>query len=239
MKRKINKKDKKQKLKQETEGSILQFLKPRNSTLTEKENLNENEDIKSKTEEEEEEENSETFSSNTIQKKTIKISLPLQGRQNFFQENQNKEIQNQQKIHIPIKIKSEKNENSKKKIIINEIFIEEFLKNFSFFNLEIEKNLKIFNQKINNKIFSKKNFTDFNNNIDLFVIKFFLQIEEIFIFVPNFLSNSKMEDLKEIENKKHLFKLFEGFDNNINFLNYQPISSKEVKKKLLKFFLFF
>jgi hypothetical protein len=243
MKRKNNKKYKNQK--QETEGSILQFLKPKNSLLIAKENLNENEDLKNKTEEEEEE-NSETFSSNTTSKKNIKITIPIKRRQNIFQENnedqneqklQNKQIpKNQLNLH---KIKKETNENSKKKIILNENFIEEFLKNFSFFNEEIEKNLKFFNEKNNNKIFSKKNFSNCNDNLNLFVIKFFLHIEEIFIFVPNFLSNSKMEDLKEIENKKHLFKLFEGFNNDNNFLNYQPISSKEVKKNYIHYLFFF
>ena len=222
MKRKTDRKrtNKKEKDLIKPEGSILQFLKPKISVETE--SLYE-EDIKSKSEENE---NSELNSCNSFRKNIIKIPL----RQNIFPENQN--LQNFQNLQ---KIKRDTNENYKKKIIINENFIKEFLENFSFFSEKIEKDLKNFDEKNNKKIFSKENFTKFSANIDLFVIKFFLQIEEIFIFVPNFLSNSKMEieDLKEIE--KHLFKLFEGFDNSNNYLNYQPIASKEVKK----FFIFF
>jgi hypothetical protein len=243
--KKTNKKDKTNKTNKiinPEEGSILHFLKPKNSlekikekeNQNQKENENEKEDYKYKTEIEE---NSDTQSSNS--NKINKIKIPIKFlmpinfninslNQNSFSLQQEKffNSKNQQQ-----KIKREKNEDSKRKIIINENFIEEFLNNFSLFNETIKKKLKFFNENYNYKIFSEKNYNVFNKNLNLFLIKFFLQIEEIFIFVPNFLSNSKMEDIKdkEFEKKKHLFKLLENFDSSDCYLNYQPITKNEVK----------
>lgn len=193
--------------------SILQFLKPKNS---------ENSEI-SITEDE----------NKSFKSASNSLNLTFDNKNPKRQFNFNfKSTENSQ---IPFGFKNkETNEDYKRKIIINEFFIEEFLKNLSPCIKEIEKNLKNFDDKKNLKIFSKKNFGDFRRNIDLFVIKFFLQIEEIFIFVPKFLSNEKLEDLKEIETEKHLFKLFEGFDKMDNYMNYQPITGKEVINYLTK-----
>jgi len=61
------------------------------------------------------------------------------------------------------------------------------------------------------------------------ITKFFLHIEEYFLYVPNMLSNLKIEDLCLVKDQKHKIKLFEGFQNTINIcLQYQPITNKEV-----------
>lgn len=124
----------------------------------------------------------------------------------------------------------ESNENYKNKIIIDDVFINNFIcltKN-SFDKLE--SNLAFFNEQNGLNFYNKNNYEKFSGNLELLICKFFLHLDDYFLFVPNILSNLKIEDLMIIKDQKHKIKLFEGFQNTINIcLQYHPITNREVK----------
>jgi hypothetical protein len=123
----------------------------------------------------------------------------------------------------------ESNENYKNKIIIDDFFIKEFLNLTKNSFEKIVANLALFNEQQRLNFYHKSTYDKFSENLELMITKFFLHIEEYFLYVPNMLSNLKIEDLCLVKDQKHKIKLFEGFQNTINIcLQYQPITNKEV-----------
>ncbi len=148
-------------------------------------------------------------------------------KKNFIQNNA---LNSFIKSEVPESYIKENNDNYKNKIIINDVFIDNFretIKN-SFERLEyVFGEIKPF-EGVN--FYSKNVYNKINENMDLLLIKFFLHIEDNFLYVPNILSNIKIEDLNKFSDKKHKIKLFEGMQNSMNIcLQYQPITTKEVK----------
>jgi len=155
-------------------------------------------------------------------------------KKNFIQNNA---LNSFIKSEVPESYIKENNDNYKNKIIINDVFIDNFretIKN-SFERLEyVFGEIKPF-EGVN--FYSKNVYNKINENMDLLLIKFFLHIEDNFLYVPNILSNIKIEDLNKFSDKKHKIKLFEGMQNSMNkkFSNKSKKNNKNPQKAFVLF----
>lgn len=125
---------------------------------------------------------------------------------------------------------SESDETYKNKIIINDNFICRFKELIGPLFGKIEECFMSLENSHNLRIFNKTLFDDLGlmNNESL-LIKFFLHIDQRFIYVPNLLSSKRLDDFSGIRSEIYKIKLFEGFQDakNIAF-QYHPITANEV-----------
>lgn len=192
------------------ENSIMQYLKPKNSETKP-------EEICPIAEEKPKELNFSNVSVIIKDKKTANII------------NNNNPLNSFIKSEVSDNYIKESNENYKNKIIIDDDFVKDFIYLTKTSFEKIESNLAQFNEQLGLNFFNKSSYEKFNENLEILVTKFFLHVEDYFLYVPTILSNLKIEDLDLLKDHKHKIKLFEGFQNSINIcLQYQPMTNKEV-----------
>jgi len=157
-------------------------------------------------------------------------NLNLNNNQNLNVNRNNNPLNVFIKSEVPPNYTRECSDNYKKKIIIDDVFIDNFI-NLSRNSFKLLENEFIeICEKEGLNFFNKNSYDILNQNMHLLIVKFFLHVEDYFFYVPNILTDNKFEDIINMEYQKNKIKLFEGFQNSIDIcLQYHPTSSKEVK----------